>query len=273
MTQAPRTSWDLQAGGPKKIIGMVHLDPSPGSPAAGSEPDRIIEMAVDEARRLEQAGFDAIILENMHDAPYVHGDELGPEVVAVMSRALAAVRSAINLHVGVQVLSGGNRHALACARVSGGAFVRCENFVFAQVADEGLLARAEAGALLRYRRSIGAEQIPVYCDIRKKHASHAITSDLSLGVIAEGAEFFGADGVIVTGQATGHPTQPNDVAAARQGCSLPILIGSGVTPETIKELFRHADAAIVGSWIKADGQWKNPVDPDRARQMVQAAHG
>jgi len=264
------TGWTLTARGPKRLIGMVHLGASPGTPFSELAPDAIAAAAVEEAKILADAGFDAIILENMHDAPYVHGDELGPEVVAMAARSLAAVRGAVTLPVGMQILSGGNRHALACAHACGGSFIRCENFVFSHVADEGLLARAEAGALLRYRRSIGAESVPVYCDIKKKHASHAITGDLSIGEIAEAAEFFGADGLIVTGTATGHPTDPGHVREVRDACSLPVLVGSGVSPKTTAALLEHADALIVGSWIKAGGTWKNPVDPARAAEMAGA---
>src|SRR6185436_20680227 len=126
------------------------------------------------------AGFDALMIENMHDRPYVQGAH-GPETVAIMTRVGLAVREAApGLPLGVQILSGGNREALAVALAVGGGFIRCENFVFAHVADEGLLERAEAGPLLRYRKSIGAEHIKVLADIRKKHASHAITADVTV---------------------------------------------------------------------------------------------
>ncbi len=270
MTQ---TVWNLAARGPKKLIGMVHLGASPGTPFARSTPDEVVAQAVAEARTLADAGFDGIILENMHDAPYVHGDELGPEVVAVMARTLAVVRAAVSVPIGVQILSGGNRAALACAHACGGSFIRCENFVFSHVADEGLLAKAEAGGLLRYRRAIGAEGVPVYCDIKKKHASHAITADLDLGEVAEAAAFFGADGLIVTGAATGRPTSVEDVRRVREACDLPVLVGSGVTPDNAAGLLEHADALIVGSWVKRGGSWKNPVDAARAGAMVRAVGG
>lgn len=267
------TAWNLTAHGPKKLIGMVHLGASPGTPFAAHAPDEIVGAAVQEARVLADAGFDGIILENMHDAPYVHGEDLGPEVVAVMARTLAAVRASVDVPVGVQILSGGNRAALACAHACGGSFIRCENFVFSHVADEGLLAKAEAGGLLRYRRAIGAGGIPVYCDIKKKHASHAITADLDLAEVAEAAVFFGADGLIVTGAATGRPTSVADVRQVREACDLPVLVGSGVTPDSATSLLAYADALIVGSWVKRGGSWKNPVDAGRAGEMVRAVRG
>ena len=255
------------------LIAMVHVGALPGTPYASQSIDQLVAQAVDEAKQIQDAGFDAIIVENMHDAPYVHGCDLGPEIVAAMTRVVHAVQSAVTIPVGVQILSGGNTHALAVAHSTGGSFIRCENFVFAHVADEGLLAKAEAGPLLRYRKSIGADSVKVFCDIKKKHASHAITGDIDIGEFAHAGEFFGADGFIVTGLSTGKPTELDDVKAVRGATTLPVLVGSGVTPDNAGALSDHADALIVGSWIKADGYWKNPVDPSRAKQMVDALRG
>ncbi|MFK7759382.1 MAG: BtpA/SgcQ family protein [Phycisphaerales bacterium] len=260
-------------GDSTKLIGMVHIGALPGTPYNQHGVDDLVSQAVLEARMIQDAGFDAMILENMHDAPYVHGDELGPEIVAAMTRACSAITEAIDIPVGVQILSGGNRHAVAVAHSSGGQFIRCENFVFAHVADEGLLDQAEAGTLLRYRKSIGAESVKIFCDLKKKHASHALTGDIDIAECAHAGEFFGADGFIVTGLSTGKPTDLDDVKAVRNATSLPVLVGSGVTPDNASSLGAYADALIVGSWIKGDGFWKNPVDPGRAVEMVKAGRG
>lgn len=255
----------------KSVVGMVHVQALPGSPGARLPVSRIAELAATEARVLAGAGFDALMIENMHDRPYTHLDH-GPETVAAMTAIGLAVREAVpGLPMGVQILSGGNRHALAVAQSTGAAFIRCENFVFAHVADEGLYDRAEAGPLLRYRKQIGAEHVRIFCDIKKKHASHAITADLTLAEAAEAAAFFGADGVIVTGTATGKPTNLADVAEVRAAVALPVLVGSGVTPDTIGPLFEHADVLIVGSWFKRGGHWSGGPDPKRCKTLIAAA--
>jgi uncharacterized protein len=259
----------------KSLVGMVHVPALPGAPRSRLSVDQIVDQAANEADQLACAGFDALIIENMHDVPYLHAGAdagHGSEVTAVMTRVALAVREiAPDKPLGIQVLSGGNREALAIALASGASFIRCENFVFAHVGDEGLMATAEAGPLLRYRRSIGAEEIAIYADVKKKHASHAITADLSIGECVEAAEFFGASGVVVTGSATGKPVDQPDLAAAREATRLPVLVGSGVTPETTRELFAFADALIVGSFIKRGGHWSNEIDPRRCEQMVAAA--
>jgi hypothetical protein len=174
----------------------------------------------------------------------------------------------VRLPLGVQVLAAANREAIAVAHACGGSFVRVEGYVFAHVADEGLID-AGAGELLRYRRTIGADHIKVFADIKKKHAAHAITADLDLAETAKAAEFFLADGVIVTGVATGREADPAEVDAVRDAVTIPVLVGSGVTAENLAR-YAAADALIVGSSAKRQGLWSEPVDPDRARALARA---
>lgn len=259
-------------GAERALVAMVHLSALPGSPRASLSPREIARHAVEEARVLAAAGFDAILLENMHDAPYLMR-EVGPEVVAAFTRAACEVRAAIDVPLGVQVLAGANKAALSVAVTAECSFIRAEGFVFSAVADEGLLAEADAGPLLRFRRMLGpvAERIAVFCDIKKKHSSNSITADTSLGEHAHAAEFFGADGVIVTGTATGVATPVSDLAAARSACRLPVIAGSGATASNIREMRAACDAVIVGSTLKADGAWWNPLDSARIDAFVRAA--
>jgi len=256
--------------GPKALIGMVHVGALPGAPASQDTVPMLAMRAVNEARLLADCGFDAIILENMHDRPYVHGRQ-GPEVVAAMTRVAVEVVTAVDLPLGIQVLSGGEREALAIAQAAEAQFIRCENFVYAHVADEGLLTEAVAGPLLRYRRAIGATEIAIMCDIKKKHASHAITGDIGIEACAHTAEFCGADGVIVTGSFTGSPTDPAEVDRVRAAVKLPVWVGSGVEPAQLGRLFESADALVVGSWIKHDGLWSSAPDERRCRELVAEA--
>jgi hypothetical protein len=257
-------------GATHALVGMVHVAPLPGTPRADrTAVAETAERAAAEARLLADAGFDAIIIENMHDAPYLRR-EVGPEITAAMTRVAARVRDAVDLPIGVQILAGANRAALAVAHATGCSFIRAEGFVYAAVADEGLLEEADAGPLLRYRKHIGAESVRVLADIKKKHSAHAITADIDLAESARAAEFFGADGVIVTGAATGRPTKVDDAQRVRAATRLPLAIGSGVTPDNARDTLRHADALIVGSWYKQRGHWQNNPDPDRIAELVKA---
>lgn len=304
---------------------MIHVAALPGSPRAGLRVVDICERARCEAAACVAAGFDGVIIENMHDAPYLAGG-VGPEIVAAMTAVGCAVRRETGAPLGVQILAGANCEALAAALACGADFVRVENFVFAHVADEGLMPAASAGPLLRYRRQIGAEHVRIVADVKKKHASHAITADIPLHDAVAAALMSGADGVVVTGSATGRAASIEDVRAARAAAdshvgfapradvgvaaaapvggtadappradlsadaptradlfadaptradlfaaaraSAGVWIGSGLTAENLADYWPHADAFIVGSWVKRDGVWSNEVDEGRLRRFI-----
>jgi membrane complex biogenesis BtpA family protein len=248
------------------VIGMVHLQALPGTPQATLSPSEIAASACREASLLAEAGVDALLIENMHDRPYLR-TSVGPEIVSAMTAAACAVRREISLPCGVQVLAGANEEALAVALAAGLDFIRVEGFVFAHVADEGLIEGC-AGSLLRARRAWGAEHVQVFADIKKKHGSHAITADVSLAETAKAAEFFCADGVIVTGTATGEPVDNEELASAAGATRLPVLVGSGATLESAEALFPHANGLIVGSHFKQGGTWDGKMDVARVREFT-----
>lgn len=258
---------DSLFGVKRALIGVVHLQALPGTPANQLDVAAIASIAVEEACAYRDAGFHGVMIENTHDRPYLKVS-IGPEIVAAMTVVGVEVRRAVALPLGIQVLAGANKSALAVALACGASFVRGEGYVFAHVADEGII-ESSAGELMRYRRAIGADHIRVFADVKKKHSAHAITADVDIVETAKAAEFFLVDGVIVSGVSTGHPADPDEVSSVAEGVSVPTLVGSGITAENIVE-FSSADAFIVGSSIKQNGLWSNPIDAERANALVQA---
>ncbi len=254
----------LRGGG--VFIAMVHVQALPGTPSHRLDLDAIVSQAVAEAALCRDAGVDAVMIENMHDVPYLR--DPGPEITAALTRVGTEVRR-LGITVGVQVLAGANRAALAVALAAGMDFVRVEGFVYAHIADEGVI-EACAGDLLRYRRQIGAERVAILADIKKKHSAHAITADVDLAETARTAAFCGADGIVITGTRTGVAPDPSELQAARAAVDTPILVGSGVTPENLAAFAPWTHAVIVGSALKVSGHWANPVDPERLERLVKA---
>jgi membrane complex biogenesis BtpA family protein len=254
-------------GMPRALIGVIHVAALPGTPASSLGVAEIAAAAAEDARLYERAGFHGLAIENTHDRPYLKAGA-GPEIVAAMAMIGGEVRRASRLPLGVQVLAGANECAMAVAHACSAAFVRVEGFVFAHVADEGLI-EACAGPLLRYRRAMGADRVRIFADIKKKHSAHAITADVDLAETAHAAEFFQADGVIVSGVATGRETDAAEVAAVSAAVAIPTLVGSGVSPANVAR-YAAADALIVGSSVKVGGVWSGPLDEARTRAVAQA---
>ena len=254
----------------KSIIGMIHTLASPGTPKFNNNIDKIISKAITEAKLYKSFGLDGIIIENMHDVPYLKRN-VGPEVTSILSIIAYEIKKEFKDLVGIQVLAGANKEALAIAKSANLDFIRAEGFVFAHTADEGII-ESDAGELLRYRNSINAENVNVFTDIKKKHSSHSITEDISLLETAKAAEFFLSDGVIITGKSTGHEVDINDLESLKEKISVPVLIGSGITSQNLNKYINYADAFIIGSYFKKDGIWNNDLDERRIEDLLKEAH-
>src|SRR5689334_5850280 len=250
----------------KTVIGVIHVSALLGAPRGLKSVVELVRQAKEEARVYRECGVDGVIIENMHDVPYLKG-EVGPEIVAAMTAIGVEVKAECGLPVGIQILAGANIEAMAVAYAAGLDFIRAEGYAYAHVADEGII-EASAAKLLRYRRVIGAERVQVWADVKKKHSAHAITADVSLGQTAETIEFMGADCVIVTGSVTGEAPQIADVKEAKNNCHLPVFLGSGISESNIDQFHNEADGFIIGSYFKVDGLWSNTVDPARVTQFV-----
>ena len=255
----------------KPVIGVIHVGALPGTPRGVLSVAELGQQAREEARVYRECGVDGIIIENMHDVPYLKG-AVGPEIVAAMAIIGSEVKNECRLPVGVQILAGANIEAMAVAHTAGLDFIRAEGYAYAHVADEGLI-EASAAKLLRYRKMIGAERVQVWADVKKKHSAHAITADVSLGQTAETVEFMGADCVIVTGSVTGEAPKVADVQEAKSHCHLPVFLGSGISETNIDRFYEEADGFIIGTAFKVDGLWSNTVDPNRVRQFVHRLRG
>lgn len=245
---------------------MVHVLALPGTPFYEENDKDIVKKAVSEAMAYHKAGFDGIIIENMFDTPYTK--TVGPEIVAFLSVIATKIRKKVDIPIGIQVLAGANKEALAIAKAANLDFIRAEGFVFGHIGDEGYMD-AQAGELLRYRKQIGADDIAIWSDIKKKHSSHSLTNDISIGETAKAAQFFKSDGLIVTGTSTGVATNPADVKTVRKFTKLPVVVGSGVTIKNIAKYLPIASALIIGSWVKEDGYWENNLDLERLDNLVQ----
>ncbi len=250
----------------KAVIGMVHIPALPGTPGNKYFPTEIINKAITEALVYEKMGLRTIMIENMHDVPYMNR-KIGHEISTLMAIIGYEIKKQTSLYCGIQILAAANKEALASAHSAGMNFIRAEGFVFGHLADEGYI-ESSAAELLRYRKMIGAENVMIFTDIKKKHSSHAISSDTSIVEHAHAAEFFLSDGLIVTGKSTGLETNLEELISVKQAVKTPVLVGSGITTENISKYKAHANGFIIGSYFKKDGQWQNPPDEKRIETFM-----
>ena len=250
----------------KTLISMLHVQALPGTPHNHLAMSKIIDFTLKEAELYLHYGITTMIIENMHDIPYLNRD-VGPEITSAMAIIAYELKKRFPINLGIQILAGANKEALSVAFCSGADFIRAEGFVFSHVADEGIMNSC-AGELLRYRKSIGAEQVKIITDIKKKHSAHAITSDVDIVETAKAAQFFDADGVIITGSSTGVSADLSESESVKNGVNIPVIIGSGINEENLLSYLELADALIIGSYFKEKGYWANDISVERVKNIV-----
>ena len=252
----------------KTLAAMIAIRPLPGSPGYDGNDRAIFEEALSDLAHYTTAGVDAIVLENSHDLPYIK-PPLPAQAIALVKRIARAVRKNFPGPVGIQMLEAANETALEIACACDLDFLRVEAYVFAHVGGAGLIEGC-AGKLLRLRKKLGCEHIKVFGDVKKKHCSHAPTGDLDITDVVKQSEFFLVDGVIITGPRTGETPDVRELRRVRKIARVPVLIGSGMTPENIATYLPLADIFIVGSTLREGGEFLGRLDPPRLDRFVQA---
>jgi membrane complex biogenesis BtpA family protein len=226
-------------------------------------------VAVKEAKALQAAGFDGIILENFGDTPFFK-ESVPPETLAAFSILAAAVRESVRVPVGLNLLRNCVLQALPVAAVTDCRFVRANVLSGVAATDQGLI-EGRAAEVLRLRASLGAE-VAIFADVHVKHARSLSSNSVALA-IEETAGRGGADAVIVSGATTGRAIELEklkEAAPAARAAGVPLYIGSGASVENVASLRRMADGIIVSSALRARGRAGEPLDPARVRAFVKA---
>ena len=256
-------------GTDKAVIGMIHLKALPGSPNyKGETIESIVDFGLQDLKAFEEAGVDGFIVENAWDMPFQKPDDIGHESVAAMSVVASKLKSATNLPIGVNFLSNGAIPALAVCKANEFPFIRVNQWVNAYVANEGIIEGQSAKAL-RYRSQIKGDDIKVFADVHVKHGSHSIVGDRSLQDQTYDNIFFDADVLIATGNRTGDETEISEIEGIKRNTELPVIVGSGMNIDNVEKILSVADGCIVGSSLKQDGLWWNPVDVERSRAFME----
>ncbi|MEB3250924.1 MAG: BtpA/SgcQ family protein [Cyanobacteriota bacterium] len=252
---------------PRPVIGVVHLLPLPLSPRWQGSLQAVVDRAEQEAVALASGGVHGILVENFFDAPFTK-DSVDPVVVSAMSLVLQRLQTLVTLPLGVNVLRNDGHSALAIAACSGAQFIRVNVLTGVMATDQGLIEGC-AYDLLRYRQQLGCD-VKIFADVLVKHARPLGSPNLTTAVqdtLHRGL----ADGVILSGWATGHPPSREDLELAKAAAGkAPVLIGSGADWENIGSLISVADGVIVASSLKRHGDIHQPIDPVRVGQFLEA---
>lgn len=250
------------------IVGMLHAPSLPGSAGYRGDFEAIRQFVLGDAQTLCDGGVDGLMLENFGDTPF-YPDRVPAITVAAMTDLAATVRQRIKLPLGINTLRNDGRSALAIAAASGADFIRVNVLCGARVTDQGLL-QGIAHDLLRERTAFGCQHVRILADVDVKHSAPLAFRPIDVET-KDLVERGHADAVIVSGQATGDPTDASTLAIVRGATKVPIFVGSGVAADNVAALIQAgATGLIVGSSLKQDAVISKPVDVDRVRELVSA---
>lgn len=253
------------------LLGVVHLRPLPASPGYDrGGMDGIIAAAKADAQTLLEAGFDGYVIENFGDLPFFPST-VPPATVAAMTRIACELptREAIVI---VNVLRNDPLAALSIAAAGDLSGIRVNVHTTAMLSDQGII-EGRAAETLRLRHELGKD-LAILADVDVKHAVQ-LGTPRNLGDLAKETAYRGlADGLIVTGCATGSAVDPAELSQVKEAVAdRPVFIGSGADESNIAGLLETADGAIVGTSVKRDGKVGNEIDLARARAWILAARG
>ncbi|WP_048149892.1 BtpA/SgcQ family protein [Palaeococcus ferrophilus] len=248
----------------KPLIGMVHLKPLPGSYLYEGDFDTVIEAALRDARVLEEAGFDAVMVENFGDVPFPK--YVDKTTVAAFTAVAKAIRDEVSLPLGINVLRNDGIAAYSIAYAVKANFIRVNVLSGVAYTDQGIIEGiAHELGMLRKRLP---SKIKVLADVHVKHAVHFGDFEDS---IRDTVERGLADAVVISGKATGKPVNVEKLALAKRTSPVPVIVGSGTSYDNLPGLWKYADGFIVGTWTKREGKVENEVSPERARRLVELA--
>ncbi len=227
----------------------------------------MLQFAVNDARAYERGGAHGLFIENFGDVPFTKGP-VSPETIAAMAAAGRAIREAVRIPIGFNVLRNDARAALALCSVCQGSFIRVNVHTGAMLTDQGVI-EGNAYDTLRARRQLCPE-VKIFADVHVKHAVPLGSWDI--GDAARDAIERGlADALIISGKGTGLAADRADLERVRATCPRArLLLGSGVTLQNLSHYLPLADGFIVGTSLKRDGQLHNPVDPRRVAALARA---
>ncbi len=240
---------------------MVHLKPLPGSYLYEDNLDDVIDFAIKEAKKLEEANFDAVLIENFNDKPFKK--EIDKITLASFTVIAKAIKEEVGMKIGINVLRNDSIASYSIAYAIKADFIRVNVLNGVAITDQGII-EGNAHELFRLKKLVPSK-IKIYADVHVKHSYQFIDFETSLLDTYERAL---ADAIIISGRRTGEEVNIEDVKLAKK-YNIPTIIGSGVNEENIKKFINLADGFIIGSYIKRNGNVNNEIDINRAKRIAE----
>ena len=255
----------------KAVLGMIHLQPLPGTPfyQEGSF-NQILDIAVQSARALYTGGADGCLVQTV-DRIYSVKDESDPARTTAMGLIVQAIAQATGeeFQIGVQLMRNALKASIAVAKVAGGTFVRAGAVVGMTLTTHGMV-EANPLDVMEYRNKIHAWDIKVIAELDSMHFKW-FGEAKPTAEVAQAAKYVGVDAVSL-----GDPSESKTlemIASVRKATpGLPIILAGYTNHENAARLLAAADGAFVGTCLERNG-WGGQIDVERVKEYVNIVRG
>lgn len=230
----------------KRVIGMVHMLPLPGNMSYRGNKEEIVNNAIEDAKTLIKGGVDAIALENFSDWPQ-YSTEVPLEAYSLMVRIAAQIKLFCPIPFGVNIEMNAWKQEWAMAYAVDADFIRVEAFVDNRAGSFGYIEACSTG-MMNLMKEYPSNTM-LFTDV---HTAETYgVPEVPINELAENAINHDSSAIIVTENDDRKRISVEDVKFMRETLgSFPIIVGSGVKPETVLSYFEYADAVIVGRGFK-----------------------
>lgn len=254
---------------PKAVIGLVHLKALPGDPGYDEEGgmEKVIDAARYDVLALQNGGVDGLLFSNEFSLPYPNG--ANPEMISAMSYVMGALRDVVKIPYGVHLI--GDAKATVCmAAATGAKFTR--GTYHGVYATSGGLMDTDGAAIHRLRHSLRIDDFKLVYYVNVESSADIGGRD-PIAALQPVYKLDKPDALGVTGAVAGCGADMDLMKRVREEFPDSVIFATtGVTKDTVEEVFQIADGAFVGSYFKKDGVFENSIDEERVKAFMEKVH-
>ena len=228
-------------GGRKPVMAMLHLKADLSK--------SMLQRAQEEARCYLAHGVEALVVEN-----YFGSAEDCKAVLSWLHEEMPHVIYGVNI-------LGDDESAFEIADQYDARFIQIDSVCghLKPKADEAYARKLNALRSQSRAALLGG----VRFKYQPVHSGRTVEEDLRLGMER-------CDAIVVTGEGTGMNTPLEKVKQFRETLGdFPLIMGAGVTLDTIEDTFRYCDGAIVGSYFKEGHKDIGDVYPPYVKEFME----
>jgi uncharacterized protein len=234
----------------KSIFGMIHL-------SADETDGTRIQRAIEEMQILEEEGVNGIIVENYHGST---------DDVREFFKVAQPLLEKTKLIIGLNILPNEYEEAFKLADEVGAKFIQLDyvsgtyfnsKFIYEphylEVREKYPHIAVMGGVWPKYYRPVVDSSLTKEEQLKK---------DIQIAIKR-------ADAIVVTGEGTGKQTPMDKISEFKKILKdFPLIVGAGLTPETVGEQLKIANGAIVGSTFKPAGVTTKKISRELVKKFM-----